>query len=162
MKKWNILFLINTIKDEGFFKSKEVISFLKSKSCNIYVEKEYVHFLDYAESFEDQQIDYAIVLGGDGTILNFAHKYCDYSFPMFGINLGRVGCLTECSLKNVEEKLEMLLQGNYYIEERNTLLCEVKHNNGENVQVLCFNEVSIQRGRLIKMLLIVGIYVNRL
>lgn len=145
MEVMNVLLLVNHNKDKDNIITDQVISFLKDRSCKVYLENEYI---------DDINISFALILGGDGTILNFAHKYEKYNFPFFGINLGRVGCLTEASIDNYQDKLISILNGKYFIEERNTIECKVINNGIIKGQGIAFNEVSLQRAKFYKMMLI--------
>lgn len=156
MIKSNVLLLVNEVKDSNFDFTNKVAKFLTNRNCCVYIENEYVSQVSLAKKYEKDkvEVDFALILGGDGTLLNYAHKYCDVDFPFFGVNLGRVGCLTEANLDNYEEKLEEILKGNCFIEERNTIACKITKNGVEVMNDLAFNEVSIQRGKLFKMLFI--------
>lgn len=154
MKKWNVLFLVNKIKDTELKISKEIIEYLQIKEVTVFSEE---GIFD-TKVYENENVDFSVLLGGDGTILNFSHKYLDKDFPIFGINLGRVGVLTEANIENYKEKLDDLLNGKYFIENRNTIECCITKNGIETKEV-AFNEVSILRGKLYKMLLI-NMYVN--
>ncbi len=160
MKEKNILVLLNEEKDKDFSISKKIVKYLNEHNCKVYVEKDKFENIPLTMPYEKEKVDvtFALILGGDGTLLNYAHKYSSVNFPFFGINLGRVGCLTEATLDNYEQKINEIFKGNYFIEERNTIECEITINdNGvkkEIIKELAFNEVSLQRGRLYKMLLI--------
>lgn len=156
MKKSNILVLVNKAKDNDLIFTKQVTNFLIEKNCCVYIEKEYLSQVPQTSEYEKKQvnIDFALILGGDGTLLNFAHIYCNVDFPFFGINLGRVGCLCEATTEDWKEKIEDILKGNFFIEERNTIECCITRNNLKIMKDLAFNEVSVQRGKLFKMLLI--------
>ena len=119
MKKSNVLVLVNEVKDVNFNFTKKVAKFLIEHNCCVYIENEYVSHVPSTKEYVKGEIniDFALILGGDGTLLNYAHVYCDVDFPFFGVNLGRVGCLTEATVENWEEKLEEILKGNYFIEE---------------------------------------------
>ena len=88
----------------------------------------------------------AIVLGGDGTLLRAQAKMKDET-PIFGINMGTVGFLTEIESKNTFEALEYVLSGNYYKEKRSKLV--VSH---ENHHYSAMNEVVIMTEKPAKML----------
>lgn len=156
MRKFSILFLVNNLKDNNHSISTEVITFLKMKDATIYSEDGFNDTITYNQYEHNKLIDFAIILGGDGSILNFSHKYKDDNYPIFGINLGRVGCLTLAGKDDYKEKLEMVFKGNYFVEERNTIECEIS-KDGEKIKEIAFNEVSILRGKLYKML-----YINML
>lgn len=156
----NIFFGLNKNKDLQFIKSNEIISFLLKNNCDVYVEEKYLSNLKNTHCFvENTKIDFAIILGGDGTILSYAHYHFKNNFPFFGINLGRVGCLTEATLDNYQEKIMAIINKNFIIEERNTITCQLIRANNIISEHVAFNEVSLQRGKLIKMLLI-NMYVN--
>lgn len=63
-------------------------------------------------------INFAISLGGDGTILRLIHKYPLLQAPIMAINLGSLGFMADILVENVEESLKNLLKGNYKIESR--------------------------------------------
>lgn len=152
-----ILFLVNKKKDEDLSISKEILKFLSTKKVQIFIEKDLKKdFCDF-QVFNGEKVDFALVLGGDGTILNFAHTYFD--IPFFGINLGRVGCLTDSSLEESKAKLELILNDKYYVEERNVIHCKIYNKDTLVHEMIAFNEVYVHRGELYKMLLL-NLYVN--
>ena len=62
--------------------------------------------------------DFIFVIGGDGTILKTARYYSKTSTPIFGVNLGRLGFLSQCSANKVKEAIIKIINGEYFIEER--------------------------------------------
>lgn len=63
-------------------------------------------------------ITFAFVLGGDGTILKTARYYAQYSVPILGINLGRLGFLSQAKSTQIEEAADYLLKGAFKTEDR--------------------------------------------
>ena len=63
-------------------------------------------------------VTFAIVLGGDGTILKTARYYAKFSVPIFGINLGRLGFLSQAKPTQIEGAIDSLLNGSFKVEER--------------------------------------------
>jgi len=63
-------------------------------------------------------IDIAIIVGGDGTILRAARFYAPLNVPIFGINVGRLGFLAQVKIDEIEIGLEKLYNGNFKIDER--------------------------------------------
>ncbi len=63
-------------------------------------------------------ITFAIVLGGDGTILRTARFYAPFEVPILGINLGRLGFLSQAKLNQAEEAIDCILSGHFQIEDR--------------------------------------------
>lgn len=96
---------------------------------------------------KDLQTDMIITLGGDGTILRTQNYLNENEIPIFGINLGTVGFLTEVEVENTFDVLESVLSGNYSKEKRTQLL--VSHVD----QVFtALNEVVIMTEKPAKML----------
>lgn len=62
--------------------------------------------------------EFAFVIGGDGTILKAARFYSRYDTPIFGINLGRLGFLSQASRDNLSFAVEQILSKNYKVEKR--------------------------------------------
>lgn len=71
----------------------------------------------------NQGYDFVFVIGGDGTILKTARFYSQYNTPVFGINLGRLGFLSQASNSELEYAVEQILSGNYKVENRLMLSC---------------------------------------
>lgn len=77
--------------------------------------------------------DFVFVIGGDGTILKAARFYSECETPIFGINLGRLGFLSQASAENLEEAVKKILSGDYKIEKRMML----KANNYTALNDFC-------------------------
>lgn len=75
-----------------------------------------------ADVFDNEHLksgyDFVFVIGGDGTILKCARFYSKYGTPIFGINLGRLGFLSQSSREKLRQSAAKILEGNYVIEER--------------------------------------------
>jgi len=90
--------------------------------------------------------DLIIVIGGDGTFLRTARLFCGTGKPIFGINRGRLGFLTEFSPVEYPVYLEQVLQGRYATVER--LVLEVAlHRDGKEITSQCFlNDAVLHKG----------------
>ena len=62
--------------------------------------------------------DFVFVIGGDGTILKTARFYAKSKTPIFGINLGRLGFLSQSSKEDIEQSVDKILNGKFIIEDR--------------------------------------------
>ncbi len=62
--------------------------------------------------------DFAFVIGGDGTILKAARFYSEFDTPIFGINLGRLGFLSQASRDELEDAVKKILCSDYKVEKR--------------------------------------------
>lgn len=87
-----------------------------------------------------------VVLGGDGSTLRAARWTVPYGVPIFGINVGRVGFLSEATPENWGEKLDRILGGDYWIERRLLLHAELWREGQLIGPFTALNEVVIGRG----------------
>ncbi|WP_243135789.1 NAD(+)/NADH kinase [Acetobacterium tundrae] len=108
----------------------------------IQVQHELIHY--YASSVFYKKPDCIIVLGGDGTLLYVARRTCYYSVPIFGINLGKLGFLTEGEAAHYEEALRNLTTGHYSIEERMMLDCIITRKNSIPHDYIALNDVLVK------------------
>jgi NAD+ kinase len=88
----------------------------------------------------------AIVIGGDGTMLNIARTFAPYDVALVGVNQGRLGFLTDLSIKTMVESIGSILDGDFVTEARMLLESEVVQGNQPAKKVLAFNDVSINKG----------------
>ena len=112
----------------------ELITTLEKGGCDCYV-------VDAAGLFDGT--DMILSVGGDGTFLSVSKLVADSGIPIVGVNMGRVGFLSE---NRPEDVAESLLSGAYTIEDR-ALLCAVQLNeNGEfGEEIHALNEVTVHR-----------------
>ena len=89
--------------------------------------------------------DLAIVLGGDGSVLRCARRVIETGTPILGVNLGRLGFLTELDGSQVRQRLDDVLGGHGRIEERAMLRAEV---SGKGQVFHGLNEAVVGRATL--------------
>ncbi|WP_407463354.1 bifunctional NADP phosphatase/NAD kinase [Methanobrevibacter sp.] len=104
------------------------------------------NFMDYAKELNELRSDMAIILGGDGTLLRTQNQLTK-EIPIFGINMGTVGFLTEIEVENTFEALDAILDGEWSKEKRTQII--ISH---ENQSFRALNEVVIMTARPAKML----------
>lgn len=86
--------------------------------------------------------DFCISMGGDGTFLAAARRVGNKNIPILGINMGRLGFLSDYSADDIQEAIEQIYQGNYRMEERSVL--QVSYDKGETKDYpYALNEVAI-------------------
>jgi NAD+ kinase len=90
-------------------------------------------------------IDLAIVLGGDGTMLNIARTLAPHGVPLVGVNQGRLGFLTDISLETMQQTIADMLDGKYITEARMLLTARVLREEREIESSLALNEVAVHR-----------------
>ena len=90
--------------------------------------------------------DLAVVLGGDGTMLNIARTFAPFSVALVGVNQGRLGFLTDISLDTMFETIGAILEGKYVVEDRMLLSAEIYSGSEAVFDVLAFNDVVVSKG----------------
>lgn len=90
------------------------------------------------------EFDFVFVIGGDGTILKTARFYAKYQTPIFGINLGRLGFLSQSSKEEIEFAVEKILANKFVVQDRIMLKC------GEYTALNDFVIKGCDRGRTAK------------
>ena len=98
------------------------------------------------ESLAEVEADFAIVLGGDGSILRAAKQMGQCQVPVLGVNLGRLGFLADVDPEGLEAAIRCVVGGNYRTVGHLMFHCEVLHNEVVIAQQLGLNEVAILGG----------------
>ena len=90
--------------------------------------------------------DLAIVLGGDGTMLNIARTLAPHGVALVGVNQGRLGFLTDISMESMLETIGAMLDGAFITENRMLLEASVARGDEILFSGLAFNDVVVHRG----------------
>ena len=94
----------------------------------------------------NDQMDLAVVVGGDGTMLHVARALSDHNIPAIGVNLGRLGFLTDISFSDLEPSIDAILKGNCEIEKRTMLMCEVIRAGEKVFSGNSLNDMVLSKG----------------
>jgi NAD+ kinase len=106
-----------------------------------------------------ERLDLAIVIGGDGTMLRVARSLAPWDTPLVGVNMGRLGFLTDIPLTEMFEDIGRILDGEYKTEQRMLLEGEV-WKRGELVQRnTALNDMVIGKGEF-ERLIEIQVYVD--
>lgn len=155
----------NTVyDDESFSLIKEIISNLEQREVSIFfnkdlydflIKKKYlssdVSFFDSSNNLPD--IDFAISIGGDGTILKTVTYIGDKKIPILGINAGRLGFLATIQSNEVKLALDEFFNKKFTIEDRNLLLFKDEDNLFDNINY-GLNDFSITKKDTSSMIVI--------
>jgi NAD+ kinase len=98
------------------------------------------------------QIDMAISLGGDGTLLGTARRLAGTQTPILGINLGQLGFLTDLELDVLAQGIEKILSGDYHLEKRTMLEAVVIRHGQEITRHSALNDVVITKGAIARLI----------
>ncbi|WP_071516675.1 NAD(+) kinase [Geitlerinema sp. PCC 9228] len=99
----------------------------------------------------DDEMTFAVVLGGDGTVLSAFRQVACHDIPLLTVNTGHMGFLTEAYLQQLPELIEQVLTGDYKIESRTMLTVQVFRDETLVWEALCLNEMVIHREPLTSM-----------
>jgi NAD+ kinase len=96
--------------------------------------------------------DLAIVVGGDGTMLNAARQLARYRVPLVGVNQGRLGFMTDIARKDMLTCMDDLLDGKFVEEQRMLLDAEVVRGKRSVFANLALNDVVVDKGAIGRMI----------
>ena len=101
------------------------------------------------EPFAEKSVEAVVVLGGDGTMLDAAHRVTRQNLPLMGLNIGSLGYLTSVEEHQFEDALRELREGRYTVSHRSALEVSVCRS-GADVDSLpdALNDVVFSRGAL--------------
>ncbi|ACV80363.1 NAD kinase [Nakamurella multipartita] len=90
-------------------------------------------------------VEMVLAIGGDGTLLRAAERARPLSAPILGINLGRVGFLTEVDVDHVDAALQAIVDQRYRVSSRMTVQVRVEHEGQYIAGGWALNEISVEK-----------------
>lgn len=93
----------------------------------------------------DSEMKFAVVLGGDGTVLSASRQLAPCGIPMLAVNTGHMGFLTETYLNQLPQAMEQVINGEYEIEERTMLEVQLMRDDICLWEALSLNEMVLHR-----------------
>lgn len=129
-----------------------LIEMLPTHGVRVLIEQETAneHQIDNCQAVTQENVgklaDLVISLGGDGVMLGAARLVAPYHVPLIGVNLGRLGFLTDIAMSSLEEQVTQVLQGAFSPEDRIMLESTVVRDGKEIDRQLAFNDVVMCRG----------------
>jgi NAD+ kinase len=141
----------------------KLAEWLKKRGVNVFAEE----MIATANDLESREIsstipadvEWVVVLGGDGTLLGAARRVGTYGVPILGVNLGGLGFLTEIPLQRLYAVMEIMLQGRLELESRLMLETRVVRNGKEICRFEVLNDIVINKGALSRIIDL-GVYIN--
>jgi len=119
--------------------ARDIARWLRERGARVWETKALMEPADLPIS----ETDLLITLGGDGSILRAAHRTAGHPTLILGVNLGRMGFLTEAEPENWEEVLFRVWRGEYWVEERMMLRATAGSFQGD-----ALNDVVVGQGTL--------------
>ena len=90
--------------------------------------------------------DLVIACGGDGTLLQTAHRFKGSGIPILGINIGYIGFITSIEGKKVKKEIHRILDADFVVSERTALDLTIRHGRAKPVSGWALNDAVITRG----------------
>lgn len=106
----------------------------------------------YAGEEIPELVDLIIVLGGDGTLISVARLVGELNVPIVGVNLGRLGFLTEITRDELPEMLERLIADDFQVSDRMMLDASIHRNDKVVGKFTVLNDVVINKGALARII----------
>lgn len=147
MKK--IVIIPNEKKDTGFTVTGRVIDKLNNIGCAVYIQSEFGYENDKVYTYDNfpDGIDLIVVVGGDGSVLDASGEAIKNNIPILGVNLGKVGYLTEVEVGNLAV-LEKLATDDYSITEKMLLTVDFEGAEKQS-QRYAVNDITISRDNFV-------------
>lgn len=138
-------------------KAAEVHAWLGARGHELVVDSETAELADLPGGTVREELgagaDLAVVLGGDGTLLLGARVFSPHGVPIFGVNMGRLGFLTDTGPDRLFEVLGQVLAGEHTVEERLMLSAEVIRPDGTVLGPFeAFNDIVVNKGALAQVI----------
>lgn len=149
----------NRSQAEALSEMPRLFAFLEECGFRVFVQTRFYSYLennnvDLGASVPVVNLPSDVVLvisiGGDGTILRAARWIGNKEVPLLGINTGHLGFLTSCGIKNAEEMLKDICNGEVTVEKR--MLLEISGDNVPEDMRYAFNEIGFMRDSSSSML----------
>lgn len=133
----------NLNKDIDGVAAKQLINILVKKNVDYYICSNSIELIKDSNNIAfDKLVDLSDVIfafGGDGTMLKVVSLSNENQKPIVGVNLGKIGFLTDVAVDQMEKAVDLLIKGNYKIEKRQLL--KVKTNQSSYYSL---NEAVLQ------------------
>lgn len=139
-----IIIMPNPQKDVGFSVARMVADRLKSIGMQVFIDEKLGVDVGGVQRYSNIPCaDLIIVIGGDGSVIDASRYAIEQDIPLLGVNLGRVGYLSEVDPADLEI-LERLSTGEYSVKEKMLLTVESKPNGVSEVYAV--NDVIVSHG----------------
>lgn len=132
---------------------QKIIALLQQREADIYIDRPFYDFLTQGQHLnisatsvfdgEDFSADFAVSMGGDGTLLRTASRVINKNIPIIGINIGRLGFLADVNPVEIESAFDCVYMGRYTVYEHTVLQIEAGDNSYITGSPLALNDVAV-------------------
>ena len=138
----SVLLVTHPHRVEAATAAKELNTLLTAKNIKVFST---LTTLDIPEYKQNESVDLAVVLGGDGTMLRAAQLFRGKNVPILGINLGHVGFLAEIERPAFSEIAQAISDNSFTVEERMSLNYQLIRDGKQIETGWALNEVLVER-----------------
>ncbi|MDH4027946.1 MAG: NAD(+)/NADH kinase [Nitrospirota bacterium] len=152
MKKIGII--AKTGEPEAVKSVRHFLDCLKGKDYTFFIERETAAILrtkGYRRNDIPGKSDLIVVFGGDGTVLSVARLVGSLGVPILGVNLGRLGFITELRKDEICSNINRILSGKCGFEERNVLSADVFRGRKKIIRNNALNDIVLNKSALSRM-----------
>jgi NAD+ kinase len=138
--------VISPSRAEAISAAKELAPLLYSAGFSLYTTSDVsLEGIKKVSPDDLPEIEIAVVLGGDGTILRAAEITLKRNIPLLGINMGHVGFMAEVERPSIAAIAESIISKSYVSEDRMTLRFSIEREGKEIGKGWSLNEVTVER-----------------
>jgi NAD+ kinase len=153
----NIALFGKTGSEEVVESLVSLLDHLQGRGLNVLVEEDIAADLGMVAAAADIEsiaanADVAVVLGGDGTLLNAGRRLAVHGIPLVGINQGRLGFMTDIARTDMLPAIDRLLAGEFVADPRMLLEAVVLRSDKEVFRTLALNDLVVNKGDLGRMI----------
>lgn len=137
-------------KSQAVFK---IIAILQQYEAEIYMDKPFYDFVtggqrmdvnvDGVFTGDDFTADFAISMGGDGTLLKTASRIGDKEIPIIGVNIGRLGFLAGVNPSEIEQAMAAMFEGRYDVREHSVIKIETSGGDSVEGSPFALNDIAL-------------------
>ncbi|MCM1575704.1 MAG: NAD kinase [Bacteroides sp.] len=155
--KMTIAIFGNSYKKQTIEEVTHILHFMREKNVSVLLSRELRNEMNLRDQYPpytpetEEEIDFALSVGGDGTFLYSASQVIAKNIPILGINCGHLGFLTEVQTCNSNQICEQLVNNQYTIEQR-SLLCVNTLGGGHAETPFALNEIAVMKQELSSMI----------
>jgi len=148
----------NRNKEQVSSIARNLIDWLNERGIEVLIDQQMGQVLEKRavpmRMWPEMDVEFIVVLGGDGTLLRAAKRTVEFGIPLLGINLGQLGFLTEVEISDLYDDLPSFLEGRYRKDCRNYIEATIARDSDDSTvaEYLALNDVVIGKGSFSRMI----------
>jgi len=152
----SVAIILNPEKGNAVQLARELVPWFEERGVLVMAEHDAAAAMKTPRLLRDEKVlvtaDFALVMGGDGTLLRASRMMAPHGAPMLAVRFGKFGFLTDTEPPCAREALSAVLEGRYRTDERMMLQTAVYRSGRRVGGSLALNDVVIAKGPLARML----------